>query len=77
MKPDIKETGDGSPRLVARMSVCGLGKTVVGDCWVKVIIEVWRESRLNGHAGIGDIGDNGNVVGDSRDNDTITFIGVI
>jgi hypothetical protein len=80
MKPDIKETGDGSLRPVARMSVCGLGKTVVGDCWVEVIIEVWRESRLNGLAGIGDISGNGNVVGgsgDNNNNDTITFIRVI
>lgn len=66
---DVEETGDGGPKLEAGMSVCGVDATGVGACCVGVITEVWRESRLKGLAGIGEIGDDGNIVGGSEDDD--------
>lgn len=38
------------------------------DC-VGTIIEVWRDNRLKDLAGIGEIGDNGNVARGNEDDD--------
>jgi len=66
---DVEETGDGGPKLEAGISVCGVGAMGVTIGCVGVITEVWRDNRLKGLAGIGEIGDDGNVVGGNDDDD--------
>jgi len=66
---DVEETGDGGPKLEAGISVCGVDAMGVTIGCVGVITEVWRDNRLKGLAGIGEIGDDGNVVGGNDDDD--------
>ena len=66
---DVEDTGDGGPKLEAGMSVCGVDMTGVSVGCVGVITEVWRDSRLKGLAGVGEIGDNGTAAGGSEDDE--------
>ena len=71
---DVEDTGDGGPKLEAGMSACGVDATGVGTSCVGVITEVWRESRLKGLAGIGEIGIDGNVAGGNEDEEDVSCV---
>lgn len=68
-EPDDEETGDGGPKLEAGIRVCGVDATGVGADCVGAMIEVWRDNRLKDLAGIGEIGDDGNVAEGNEDDD--------
>lgn len=66
---DVEDTGEGGPKLEAGIRVCGVDATGVGVDCIGVIIEVWRDNRLKGLAGVGEIGDSGSVACGSEDDD--------
>ena len=64
---DVEDTGDGGPKLEAGISACGVIAIGVSVGCIGDIIEVWRDNRFGGRAGVGEIGDNGNVTGGNVD----------
>lgn len=72
---DAEDTGDGGPKLEAGISACGVTPTGVSGGCIGVIIEVWRDKRLKGRAGVGEIGDDGNVTGGNVDEDDEDDVG--
>jgi len=66
---DAEDTGDGGPKLEAGISACGVIATGVSAGCIGVIIEVWRDNRFKGRAGVGEIGDNGDVTGGNVEDD--------
>jgi len=64
---DAEDTGDGGPKLEAGMSVCGVDATGVRVDCIGAITEVWRDKRLKGLAGVGEIGDGGGNEDDDAD----------
>ena len=66
---DVEDTGDGGPKLEAGIRACGVIATGVGAGCTGDIIEVWRDNRFKGRAGVGEIGDNGNIAGGNVDED--------
>ena len=71
---DVDDTGDGGPKLEAGISVCGVDTMGVNVGCIGVITEVWRDNRLKGFAGIGEIGDGDNVGGGKEDDDDTGWI---
>ena len=68
---DVEDTGDGGPKLEAGMSVCGVDAMGVGVDCIGVMIEVWRDNRLKGRAGVGESGSDGDVVDGNGDEDGV------
>ena len=66
---DVEDTGDGGPKLEAGISACGVITTGVSADCIWVTIEVWRDNRFRARAGVGEIGDDGNVAGGNIDED--------
>jgi hypothetical protein len=66
---DAEDTGDGGPKLEAGISACGVDVMGVSVGCIGAITEVWRDSRLKGLAGVGEIGGGDNPAGGNDDDD--------